>query len=337
MTTTSREIHLSRRPQGAATPDDFALRTVELPDPADGEVLVRNEFLSVDPYMRGRMNDVKSYVPPFALDAVMQGGAVGRVVATASPDIPVGALVSSIYGWREAYVAPAAHVQVLPEPPAGHPASVFLGVLGMPGFTAWVGVDSIAPVAAGDVFFASAAAGAVGSISGQLARVRGASLIVGSAGAADKVAAVTDDFGFDAAFSYRDGKPLHHLREVAPKGIDVYFDNVGGEQLNAAILHSRPYGRFALCGSISSGYDGSAGEPITALGLAVGNKLTLRGFIVSDHVTDQPRFLAEVAPLVADGTVRYRETVFTGVENAVEAFLGLFSGGGQIGKVVVSV
>lgn len=334
MTISSREIHLARRPQGTAVPDDFALRTVEIPDPADGEVTVRNAFVSVDPYMRGRMNDVRSYVPPFALGEAMQGGAVGRVVASRDAGVHEGALVTSNYGWREAFTAPAKHVQVVPD--RADP-SAYLGVLGMPGMTAWVGVVEIAPVKDGDVVFVSAASGAVGSVAGQIARARGASRVVGSAGAEEKCRAVERDFGFDACFSYRDGKPLHSLREVAPDGVDVYFDNVGGEQLNAALVLSRPWARFALCGGISSGYDGTPGEPITAMGMAVGNRLSLRGFIVSDFTSRHGEFVEEVGGLLDAGKVTARETVFDGVDQAVEAFLGLFAGGSQIGKVVVAV
>ncbi|HEX7354169.1 MAG TPA: NADP-dependent oxidoreductase [Mycobacteriales bacterium] len=334
MTTTSREIHLVRRPQGAAVPDDFALRTADVPDPGEGEVTVRNLFMSVDPYMRGRMNDVKSYVPPFALDAVMQGGAVGRVVASRDRSVPEGALVTSGNGWREAFTAPARHVQVVPD---RDDAAAYLGVLGMPGMTAWAGVEIVAPVREGDVVFVSAASGAVGSIAGQLARARGASRVVGSAGAPEKCRAVESDFGFDVCFSYRDGQPLRALREAAPDGIDVYFDNVGGAQLNAALIHARMNGRFALCGGISSGYDGSAGEPVTALGMAVGLRLNLRGFIVSDYADRQEDFLREVGGLLEAGKITARQTVFDGIDHAVEAFLGLFAGGSQIGKVVVAV
>lgn len=336
MTTTSREIHLVARPQGEATPADFAVRTVEVRDPGENEVTVRNSAMSVDPYMRGRMNDVKSYTPPFELDKPMQGGAIGRVTASRDAALPEGTLVSSTFGWREAYTARATALQPLPEP-QGFGETAYLGVLGMPGMTAWAGVNEVAPVREGDVVFVSAASGAVGSIAGQLARALGAARVVGSAGAPEKVRAVTEEFGFDACFSYRDGKPLHALREAAPDGIDNYFDNVAGEQLNAALIHANNNARFALCGGISSGYDGSAGEPITALGMAVGKRLTLRGFIVSDYSDQQQRFVEQVGGLLADGRVVARETVFEGIENAVEAFLGLFAGGGQIGKVVVTL
>jgi len=333
----SMEIRLASRPKRRATPEDFAAATVEVPDPGPGQVQVRNSFVSVDPYMRNRMNDMPSYVPPFAVGEPLTGGAVGRVIASRSTDVPEGALVSSMFGWREAFTADAAAVQVLPEPPPGVAESAYLGVLGMPGMTAWVGVTQIAPVREGDIFFVSAASGAVGSVAGQLARARGASLVLGSAGAAAKVAAVRDEFGFDDCFSHVDGEPLPHLQRLAPKGIDVYFDNVGGAQLAAALVVFRPFGRAALCGAISTGYDGTPGQPVATMGLVVGKRLALRGFIVSDHADLQTAFLEEVGPLVAGGRLAFRETVVEGIASAPEAFLALFEGGAQIGKVVVAL
>jgi hypothetical protein len=206
----------------------------------------------------------------------------------------------------------------------------------MPGFTAWVGVTVIAPVTDGDVVFVSAASGAVGSIAGQLARVRGAALVIGSAGSPAKVASLTEQFGYDAGFSHRDGEPGDQLARLAPKGLDVYFDNVGGVQLRAAIEAMRPFGRIAMCGSIATGYHGGAGAGIDNLGLAVGKRLTLRGFIVSDHGDRQSEFLAEVGSLLADGTITSHETVRDGLDAAPGAFMGLFAGGDQIGKVVIS-
>ncbi len=334
----SREIRLARRPEpGAdATAECFEIVEVALPEPADGEVVVENQFFSVDPYMRGRMNDVRSYVPPFAVGEPLQGGAVGVVVASRDPGLPEGSLVLSMFGWRERYVVAGSALQPLPPPPPGVSPSAYLGVLGMPGLTAWVGVTLIAPVAEGDVVFVSAAAGAVGSIAGQLARVRGASLVIGSAGSPAKVASLTDEFGYDAGFSHRDGPPGDHLARLAPKGVDVYFDNVGGEQLRAAIDALRPFGRVAMCGSISTGYHGGAGAAIDNLGLAVGKRLTLRGFIVSDHIDRQPEFLSEVGGLLAEGKIASRETVHDSLDAAPDAFMGLFAGGDQIGKVVIS-
>jgi NADPH-dependent curcumin reductase CurA len=335
---TSQAVRLARRPErGAdATEDCFEIGEVTLADPADGEVVVENRYFSVDPYMRGRMNDAKSYVAPFAIGEPLQGHAVGVVTASRDPALPEGSLVSSMLGWREGYVAAASALQRLPDPPPGVEPSAYLGVLGMPGFTAWVGVTVIAPVSEGDVVFVSAASGAVGSVAGQLARARGAASVIGSAGSAAKVEALRKVFGYGGAFSHRDGKPGDHLAELAPKGIDVYFDNVGGAQLRAAIDALKPFGQVALCGSIASGYTGAAGDVVDNLGLVVGKRLTLRGFLVSDHGDRHSEFLAEVGGLLASGQLVSRETVHEGIESAPAAFLGLFAGGDQIGKVVVS-
>jgi NADPH-dependent curcumin reductase CurA len=335
---TSREVRLARRPEpGAdATEDCFEIGEVELAEPAEGEVVVENRYFSVDPYMRGRMNDVKSYTPPFAIGEPLQGHAVGVVTASRDPELPEGSLVSSMFGWREGYVAAGSSLQRLPDPPPGVDPSAYLGVLGMPGFTAWIGVTVIAPVSEGDVVFVSAASGAVGSVAGQLARARGASRVIGSAGSPAKVEALREVFGYDAAFSHRDGKPSAHLAELAPNGIDVYFDNVGGAQLKAAIGALKPFGHAALCGSIASGYTGAPGDVVDNLGLIVGKRLTLRGFLVSDHGDQQAEFLAEVSGLLANGQLVSRETVHDDIESAPAAFLGLFGGGDQIGKVVVS-
>ncbi len=336
---TSREVRLVSRPQGQGTAADFAVAEVDVASPGPGEVTVDNLVMSVDPYMRGRMNDVKSYVPPFQLGEALQGGAVGVVTASRDDALPEGALVSSMYGWRESFTAPAQRLQALPPPPEGVGPSAYLGVLGMTGMTAWVGVTEVAPVAAGETVFVSAAAGAVGSLAGQLARARGAGRVVGSAGSPAKVAALTEVFGFEAGFSHLDARTEEHLAEAAPEGIDVYFDNVGGEQLRAAIAAARPRARFALCGSISSGYTGGTsgpgGQAIDNLGLAVGKRLLLQGFLVSDHEALRGRFLDEVGGLLAAGRLSTRETVVEGIEAAPRAFLDLFAGGDQIGKVVV--
>jgi NADPH-dependent curcumin reductase CurA len=337
--TTSRAVHLARRPElgQAATPDSFELIETELPEPADGQVRVDNLFISVDPYMRNRLNDIKSYVPPFEVGRPLTGGAVGVVTASRAPALPEGTLVLSDYGWREGFVTAAEKLTPVPALPAGVSPSAYLGVLGMTGLTAWVGVTLIAPVTEGDVFYVSAAAGAVGSIAGQLARVRGARKVIGSAGSPDKVEALTKVFGFDAAFSYRDGDVETQLAAVAPKGIDVYFDNVGGDHLAAALRASRPFGRMALCGSISTGYDGGEGAPVAGLGLAVGKQLSLRGFIVSSYADRQPEFIAEVAPLLASGKLVAREHVVPSLDGAVGAFLDLFGSNPALGKVVVDV
>ena len=278
----SREVRLAQRPVGEPKPEDFELAEVELGEPDDGKLLVRNAFMSVDPYMRGRMNDAKSYVPPYELGKAMYGGAVGEVVAGGEP----GALVVHQLGWREAALVDADRVQPGAVPDGVSP-SALLGALGMPGLTAWVGVTEIAPIAEGETVFVSAAAGAVGSVAGQIAKARGCR-VIGSAGAPEKVAYVRDVLGFDAAFSHRDDVRAA-LAEAAPDGVDVYFDNVGGPQLEAAIGALNRGGRIALCGAVSQ-YNATEPAPGPRnLGLLVGKRGRMRGFIVSDHAASQAR------------------------------------------------
>ena len=333
----SREVHLVARPKGWPQPSDFELRAVEV-DAGPDQVVVRNTFCSVDPYMRGRMNDVRSYAPPYRLGEVMYGGAVGEVVA--APDgcgLAAGDVVLHQLGWREIAVGePRAFQRVPPAP--GVPPSAHLGVLGMPGLTAFVGLVDIAAVKEGDVVFVSGAAGAVGSVAGQLARLRGAARVIGSAGSADKVRRVTDEFGFDVAFDYHAGPVAELLAGAAGAagdgGVDVYFDNVGGEHLEAALGVLNPFGRVAMCGAISV-YN--AEQPVPGprnLFQAVGKRLRLQGFIVSDHFDRMDAFRGEVAPAVADGRIRYEETVVDGIENMVDAFLGMMQGR-NVGKMVV--
>ena len=283
----SNEIHLVSRPKGEPRLTDFAVVEATVPDPGPGEVLVRNRFLSVDPYMRGRMRDTASYTPPFALGAVMTGRAVGEVVASQSADLTAGDLVVHDLGWREYALGPAAAFRRVPAGDA--PASAWLGVLGMVGLTAWVGMLEIAALKAGDVVFVSGAAGAVGSLAGQIAKLRGAARVVGSVGSAAKVRYVRDELGLDAAFNYHDGPVAELLAAAAPEGIDVYYDNVGGEHLEAAIGALRPHGRAALCGAISQYNSESPPPGPRNLGLLVGKRLTLRGFLVGDH-TESRRF-----------------------------------------------
>ncbi|MEU8081473.1 NADP-dependent oxidoreductase [Catellatospora citrea] len=329
--TVGREIHLASRPVGMPTPDNFRLVEVDVPEPAEGQVKVRNLVMSVDPYMRGRMNDAKSYVPPFAVDAVLDGGAVGEVVESRSPDLKAGDLVLHGYGWREWAVDDARRFRRL-DPVA--PPSAFLGVLGMPGLTAYVGLLDIAAMKPGDTVFVSGAAGAVGSLVGQLARLKGAARVIGSAGSAAKVAHLTGDLGFDAAFNYRDGDVSKLLKQAAPDGIDVYFDNVGGDHLTAAIARAKPFARFALCGAISA-YN----EPVPGpdnMTLMIGKRLTMRGFIVSDHNDRMADLIREVGAWYAAGEIKAEETVVEGLENAPEALTGLLRGA-NTGKMVVKL
>jgi NADPH-dependent curcumin reductase CurA len=316
------------------TAENFELVEVDLPEPTDGQVLVRNHFMSVDPYMRGRMNDVKSYVPPFELGKAMEGGAVGEVVASANPALAVGDLVLHNLGWRDVALVPDKGARRI-EAIEGVSLSAYLGVLGMPGLTAYVGLLDIAEFKPGDAVFVSGAAGAVGSVVGQIAKARGASRVIGSAGTASKVAWLRE-IGFDAAFDYHDGPVRTRLKEAAPDGIDVYFDNVGGEHLEAAISALRPYGRVAMCGAISAYNATDAPSGPNNLSLAVGKRLTLRGYIVSDHNRRMKDYLPEMSTWLAEGKVQWQETVVEGLENATEAFQGLLTGQ-NTGKMVVKL
>jgi len=333
VTVTTREWQLEARPHGEPTPDDFRLVEVERPEPEDGQVVVRMLVMSVDPYMRGRMRAAKSYAAPWEVGATMQGGAVGRVVTSRSPDVPEGALVLTDAGWRDVAVLDAAHARVLREVP-GTPPSYYLGVLGMPGLTAWAGLFRVAAFRPGEDVFVSGAAGAVGSLVGQFARLRGANSVVGSAGSPEKVQWLNDELGFSAAFDYHAGPVAQQLAAAAPDGIDVYFDNVGGEHLEAAVGALRLHGRAAICGSISA-YNAVEPPPGPRnLSLLVANRLTLRGFLVADHTDLRPEFLETVSGWLGSGELVVRETVREGLDDAVPAFLDLLRGG-NTGKMVV--
>jgi NADPH-dependent curcumin reductase CurA len=296
---------------------------------------VANTHLSVDPYMRGRMNDTESYVPPFGLGETMTGGAIGRVVESAVGELPVGTTVLHFEGWRDLTQGPAASYRAVPVPD-GVGVSAYLGILGGTGLTAYVGLTTIAPVRTGDVVFVSGAAGAVGSAAGQIARLLGAGRVVGSAGRPDKVAALTARYGYDAAFDYHSGPAADRLAEVAPDGIDVYFDNVGGEQLEAAIGALRQHGRAALCGSISA-YNATEPPPgPRTMSRVVTHSLTLRGFIVSNFGDQQPEFVERMTGWLRSGEVVYDETVVHGIGSALDAFFDLLRGG-NLGKMVVEV
>lgn len=335
MTRTARQVHLASRPNGAPVSENFDVVEVEVREPTDGEVVVANKFMSVDPYMRGRMNDVKSYVPPFQIGEPLDGGAVGEVVESNSPDLSVGDYVVHGLGWREVAVLPASHTQ----PAAtveGVPLSANLGVLGMPGMTAYAGLLEVASFSEGDAVFVSGAAGAVGSLVGQLAKLKGASRVVGSAGSDDKVAWLTDELGFDAAFNYKAGSVGKQLRSAAPDGIDVYFDNVGGDHLEAALHALKVNGRVALCGAISMYNNTEPAPGPNNLTLAIGKRLTMRGFIVTDHGDMRDDFVREVGGWLADGTITSEETIMQGIEAAPEAFIGLLAGA-NTGKMVVQI
>jgi NADPH-dependent curcumin reductase CurA len=328
----AREIRLASRPRGWPTAENFALVDVEPPPLADGQVLVRNLYLSVDPYMRGRMNDVQSYTPPFQIGQALEGGAVGEVVESRAAGLQSGDVVASMRGWREAFVADAKDVRRVSRDVT--PLSAHLGVLGMTGLTAWVGLNLV-DVKAGDRVFISAAAGAVGSVAGQLAKLRGCR-VVGSAGSHRKVKVLADDFGFDAAFNYKDGDLPGQLQAAAPDGIDVYFDNVGGDHLEAALSAMRTHGRIIMCGAIAR-YNAAAPAPGPGnLPLIIGKRLTIKGFIVSDSFDRMPAFLEEMSGHLAGGKLRTKETVVEGIERTPQAFIDLLRGE-NIGKMIVKL
>lgn len=331
----STQVQLVNRPVGWPEPTDFRTVSIELPPLEDGQVRVANEFLSVDPYMRGRMNDVKSYTPPYVLGETMTGGAVGRVIASTSDALKVGDVVVHQHGWRDLVQEDAAGFRVVVEIP-GLPLSAYLGVLGLTGFTAYVGLREIAKLKEGDTVFVSGAAGAVGTMVGQIARLSGAKRVIGSAGSAEKVALLTSKYGYDAAFNYNDGPVQAQLDAAAPEGIDVYFDNVGGEHLEAAIGSFRDGGRGALCGSISR-YNST--EPAVGprnMSNMVTRGLTLTGFTVGNYGQHFPAFAADMAAWLGSGEIVFDETVVDGIENSVDAFLALMRGA-NTGKMVVKI
>ncbi|GGJ74629.1 NADP-dependent oxidoreductase [Deinococcus aquiradiocola] len=330
---TSREVQLAARPVGTPKPSDFSMADVTLPPLEEGQVRVQNLYLTVDPYMRGRMNDVKSYTPPFALGETMTGGAVGRVLESRADGVQVGDVILHDRGWRTHANVNARQARVLTERP-GVPLSAYLGVLGMPGLTAYAGLLRVAEFKAGDTVFVSGAAGAVGSAVGQIARLKGASRVIGSAGSADKVRHLTENLGFDAAFNYKDGPVAAQLKAAAPDGIDVYFDNVGGEHLEAAISSLKVGGHAAVCGMISQ-YNSTEANPAPRnLALMIGKQLTLRGFLVSPHYDLFDTFAEEVGGWIASGELKFDETVVDGIDATPEAFIGLLAGQ-NTGKMIV--
>jgi NADPH-dependent curcumin reductase CurA len=329
---TSREIRLASRPVGIPVPANFSVALTTLAPPRDGEVLVRNLFMSVDPYMRGRMNDAKSYVPPFELGKPLDGGAVGEVVESRAAEFQVGDTVTSHRGWREYFLASPEELH--PVSREVLPLSVYLGTLGMPGLTAWVGLN-LAEVKAGEILFISGAAGAVGNVAGQLAKLRGCR-VIGSAGSAEKVRFLLEECGFDDAFNYKTGPVLEQLNRAAASGIDAYFDNVGGEALEAALSALRLHGRILACGAIS-GYnrEGPRHGPANLFNM-ITKRLTMRGLIVSDWLDRRAEFEQQVGGYLKAGQLKNRETVVQGIDQAVDAFIGLFHGQ-NTGKMVVQL
>lgn len=330
----NREIHLAARPFGEPGAENFQLVTTALPEPAEGQVLVRNTWMSVDPYMRGRMDDAESYLPPFQLGAPLDGSAIGEVVASRSADIGVGTTVVHFLGWREyaAVDATAATVADL----ALAPAEAWLGALGTTGLTAYAALTQVAPVREGDVVLVSAAAGAVGSIAGQLARRLGAARVIGSTGGTVKAKKLVADFGYDVAIDYRAGSVAEQLAKAAPDGIDVYVDHVGGNHLVAAIDALRHGGRLAMVGAISS-YN--ATEPVPGPGnlfTLAAKDATLRGMVISSYFHLFPEWIGKAAGWLADGSLYTELTVAEGIERAPAAFVDMMRGG-NVGKMLVKL
>ena len=331
-TITSREIRLASRPKGLPAADNFALAQVELEPPQDGQVLIRNLYMSVDPYMRGRMNDAKSYIPPFEIGKPLQGGAVGEVIESRAKEFKPGDTVVSSLGWREYCIARPQELRSVGRDV--HPLSVYLGALGMTGMTAWAGLELV-EVKAGDVIFISGAAGAVGSVAGQLAKLRGCS-VIGSAGSTDKITFLRDECGFDHAFNYKCGPVLEQLNQAAPDGIDVYFDNVGGESLEAALAALRVHGRIVACGAISVYNVETHPQGPSNLFNIITKRLTIKGLMVMDWLDRQAEFEKEVGGYFRAGKLKHKETVVEGIESAAGAFIGLFHGE-NVGKMVVKL
>ena len=325
----ARAWHLMNRPQGLPTDADFALKDIELPPLDDGMIRVKNSWLSVDPYMRGRMNDVKSYVPPFQLGAPMDGGAIGEVVESKADGLAPGDIVQHMAGWRDEAVIDARTANKLPN--LGAPPELFLGVLGVTGLTAYFGLLDAASAKQGDIVFVSAAAGAVGSVVVQIAKAKGMT-VIGSAGGAEKCEFVRS-LGADEVIDYKAGPVLKGLAAAAPDGIDVYFDNVGGDHLDAAFALARQNARFAICGMIE-GYNDTTPPSFRFIMRTIAMRIRLKGFIVFDYFPRMAEFYSEMGPWIANGTVKSRETVVDGLEAMPDAFRGLFSGA-NTGKMLI--
>lgn len=328
---TYRRIVLASRPHGEATVDNFRLETVPLPALADGQVLVRNLWLSLDPYMRMRMNEGRSYAAPQALNETMIGGTVGEVIESKNPAFKPGDKVVAMFGWQEYGISDGTGMRKVPDGPV--PLSAYLGAVGMPGVTAWYGLNKIIEPKAGETILVSAASGAVGGVVGQLARLAGCRA-VGIAGGPEKCRYVVEELKFDACIDYKAEDVAQALARVCPNGVDGYFENVGGEILNAVMPAMNAHGRIALCGLIAN-YEGEQ-VPLRQPRWLLISRLKLQGFIVSEHMALWPQALKELADCVASGKIRYRETIAHGLENAPAAFLGMLKGK-NFGKQLVKL
>ncbi|WP_136417290.1 NADP-dependent oxidoreductase [Herbaspirillum sp. ST 5-3] len=330
--TTYKRMVLASRPKGEVVPANFRLEEAPVPTLKDGEILIRNHYLSLDPYMRMRMEDVKSYAAPQALNEVMIGGTVGEVIESKNPKFAVGEKVQGMLGWSEMGVSDGSMLRKLDTTHV--PLSAYLGAVGMPGMTAWYGLTQIMQPKAGETIVVSAASGAVGSVVGQLAKLRGCRA-VGIAGGAEKCDYVVNELGFDACIDYKAGNLVADLAKATPNGIDAIFENVGGEIFDACLARMNPFGRIALCGLIS-GYNGES-MAVKNFRVFLTMRLTMRGFIVSEHMDLWPQGLTELGTLVATGKLKFRESIAQGLEAAPEAFIGLLKGknfGKQLVKLI---
>ena len=330
----NKQIRLASRPSGWVTEENFTTTEEALPEPADGQLLLRNIFMSVDPYMRGRMNDTKSYVPPFAIGEVLQAGVVAQVVASNNADYAEGDYVVGMLGWENYSLSDGTQLRKIE---AGTvPMSYHLGILGMPGMTAYVGLHTIAQAQPEENVFVSAASGAVGSVVGQLAKLHGCR-VAGCAGSDAKVTLLTDELGYDAAFNYHSSKSLPgSIAEVCPDGIDVDFENVGGGIFEAALWNMRDFGRVALCGMISNYNDEKLQPGPRGMTIIIGRRLRIQGFIVTDHPETCQEYAVKAAAWLAAGKLKYRETVAEGIEQAPQAFISMLKGG-NTGKQIVQL
>ena len=328
---TYQRIVLAARPQGSVVPTDFRLETVPVPEIGEGQLLVRNHYLSLDPYMRMRMEDIKSYAAPQEIDEVMIGGTAGEVIASKNPKFAVGDKVVGMLGWSEMSVSDGSMLKKVDSTQI--PLSAYLGIVGMPGMTAWYGLNKILQPKPGQTIAVSAASGAVGSVVGQLAKLQGCR-VIGIAGGKAKCQLVVDSFGFDACVDYKAGNLFRDIKAAAPDGIDGLFENVGGVVMDASLNQMNPFGRVALCGMIS-GYDGQP-MPVHALHKVLSMRLMVQGFIVSEHLELWPQGLSELGQLVATKKLNYRETIADGLAAAPEAFIGMLRGK-NIGKQLVKL
>jgi len=328
---TYQRIVLAARPQGGVAPTDFRLEAVPVPEIGEGQLLVRNHYLSLDPYMRMRMEDIKSYAAPQAIDEVMIGGTAGEVIASKNPKFAVGDKVVGMLGWSEIGVSDGSMLKKVDSTQI--PLSAYLGIVGMPGMTAWYGLNKILHPKPGQTIAVSAASGAVGSVVGQLAKLQGCR-VIGIAGGKAKCQLVIDSFGFDACVDYKAGNLFRDIKAAAPDGIDGLFENVGGVVMDASLNQMNPFGRVALCGMIS-GYDGQP-MPVHALHKVLSMRLMVQGFIVSEHLELWPQGLSELGQLVATKKLNYRETIAEGLAAAPEAFIGMLRGK-NIGKQLVKL